>query len=418
MTLDPVHVDTIAYLASAIADGVDDADHDDLAGTAWAEWLDPLHDDGRVVLEALGDHELRRTPVEDAALADRPFETSHGVDSGTLNPTSFKNGLVLDVAQAAMGGEPTDLDLHRARSIVVTVHANDATVFFPDVPDGWMPYDDGNSERRVLKVPRSRRFADEMVHELALSLAESHHARKHLERGEVSDLLVLDGPLYPKRLLNWATRDRELREVAHGETVQEAVRTYVRLVESCIERGVPVLGFVKNPTSGYVTRTLDRKGVEAPWPDDAALFTRLLERRPDGDRADDAITFTSWLRSRGGSDAPLASDGDALGVDRAADAERYEVTYMHVYEPREDVLFKVEAPAAFTGDPETRERLTRQVVSEVAAEAGPPTPVGKADELARIGVGETEALRRKFEERFGAEQLRTYDDVRWGDGES
>ncbi|UIP00876.1 DNA double-strand break repair nuclease NurA [Halobaculum sp. CBA1158] len=425
MTLDPVHVDTIAYLASAIADGVDDADHDDLAGTAWDEWLDPLHADGREVLAALGEHELRRTPVEDAALADRPFETSHGVDSGTLNPTSFKNGLVLDVAQAAMGTEPTDLDLHRGRSIVVTVHANDATVVFPDVPDGWMSYDEGNSDRRVLKVPRSRRFADEMVHELALSLAESHHARRHLDHGDVEDLLVLDGPLYPKRLLNWATRDRELREVAHGETVQEAVETYVRLVESCIERGVPVLGFVKNPTSGFLTRTLDRKGIESPWPDDAALFTRLLERRaagPDdrggpGDRDDDSITFTSWLRSRGGSDAPLASDGDALGVERRLDPAGYEVTYMHVYEPREDVLFKVEAPAAFTEDPETRDRLTRQVISEVAAEAGPPTPVAKADELARIGVGEKEALRRKFEERFGAEHLRTYDDVRWQETE-
>ncbi|MFC7136510.1 DNA double-strand break repair nuclease NurA [Halobaculum litoreum] len=233
--------------------------------------------------------------------------------------------------------------------------------------------------------------------------------------GEVGDLLVLDGPLYPKRLLNWATRDRELREVAHGDTVQEAVATYVRLVESCIERDVPVLGFVKNPTSGYITRTLDRKGIEAPWPDDAALFTRLLERREDGERDDDAITFTSWLRSRGGSDRPLASDGDALGVDRSRDPTDYEVTYMHVYEPREDVLFKVEAPAAFTADADTRARLTRQVISEVAAEAGPPTPVAKADELARIGVGEKQALRRKFEERFGAEFLRTYDDVRWAE---
>ncbi len=90
---------------------------------------------------------------------------------------------------------------------------------------------------------------------------------------------------------------------------------------------------------------------------------------------------------------------------------------MHLYEPREDVLFKVEAPAAFTVDPETRDRLTRQIVSEVAAEAGPPTPVAKADELARIGVGETTALRRKFEDRFGADQLRTYDDVRWQETE-
>ncbi|WP_435127815.1 DNA double-strand break repair nuclease NurA [Halobaculum sp. D14] len=415
MTLDPVHVDTIAYLASSIADGVDDADHDDLAGTVWRDWLDPLREEGRPVVEPVGDHELRRAAVEDAALAERPFETSHGVDSGTLNPTSFKNGLVLDVAHAAMGSEPTDLDLHRGRSVVVTVHANDATVYFPDVTDDWSRYDDGHSERRVLKVPRTRRFADETVHELALSLAESHHALQHVHL--VDDLLVLDGPLYPKRLLNWATRDQELREVAYGDTVAEAVENYVRLVEACIDRGVPLVGFVKNPTTGYVTRTLDAKGVDAPWPDDTAMFTRLLELRADGERDTDAVTFTSWLYSRGGSDEPMSADGDALGVDRDRDPALYELTFMLVYEPREDVLFKVEAPAAFTEDDAVRDALTQQVVSEVAAEQGPPAAVRKADELARIGVGEKQSLRRKFEDRFGAEHLRTYDDVRWADDE-
>ena len=413
MTLDPVHVDTIAYLASAIADGVDDGDHDDLAARAWEEWLDPLRDDGRVTLEPLGAHELRRTPVADAALADRPFATSHGVDSGTLNPTSFKNGLVLDVAQAAMGTEPTDLDVHRDRSIVVTVHASDATVRFPD---GWQRYDGGASERRVLKVPRTRRFADETVHELALSLAESHHALQHAHL--VDDLLVLDGPLYPKRLLNWATRDRELRELAYGDAVAEAVENYVRLVERHIRRDVPLVGFVKNPTSGYIGRTLEANGVPAPWPDDAALFTRLLERREDGERLTDAVTHTSWFRSLGGSDRPLSARGDALGVERELSPENYEVTFMHAYDPRSDLLFKVEAPAAFTRDESTRRALTRQVVSEVAAAGGPPRAVEKADELARIGAGEKGALRRKFEERFGTEFLRTYDDERWGDAES
>lgn len=408
MTLDPIHVDTIAHLASAIADGVDDGDHDDLAGNVWAEWLDPLRDGGRPVVEPVDGHELRRVSVEDAALADRPFETCNGVDAGTLNPTAFKNGLVLDVAHAAMGTEPTDLDVHGARSIVVTVHANDATVH---LPDGWSRYDGGNSERRILTVPRTRRFADETVHELALSLAESHHALGH--SNVVSDLLVLDGPLYPKRLLNWATRDSELRELAYGDAVTEAVENYVRLVERHVERDVPLVGFVKNPTSGFLTRTLDSKGVEAPWPDDAAMFTRLLERRADGELRTDALTFTTWLHSRGGSDEPLSATGDALGVDRNLDPELYEVTFMFVYDPRGDLLFKVEAPAAFTTDDATREALTSQVVSEVAAEGGPPRAVDKADELARIGVGEKESLRRKFEERFDTEFLHTYDDHRW-----
>ena len=412
MTLDRIHVDTIARLASAIAKGVDDEDNEDVTRRVWAEFLDPLRADGRVVLEPLDEQALHAVPTEEAVLFDRPFETTHGVDSGTMNPTAFKNGLVLDVAQAAMAADPSDLALHRDRTVLVTVHTTDAT-FTPDTGDGWRRYDEGHGERRVLQVPRSRRFADETVHELALSLAESRHALEHAD--EVEDLLVLDGPLYPKRLLNWGARDSERRKLAHREEVREAVRNYFRLVEQLIERDVPVAGFVKNPTSGYITRTLAQSGMETPWPDDTALFGRLLERREDGQRLTDQLTFTSWFRSTGGSDEPVSAVGDALGVERRLDPAAYEVTFAMVYDPRTDVLFKIEAPYAVTRDPETRERLTTQLVAEVADREGPPAAVGKADDLAGIGRSERASLRRRFETEFGAEYERDYDSVRWNE---
>ena len=104
----------------------------------------------------------------------------------------------------------------------------------------------------------------------------------------------------------------------------------------------------------------------------------------------------------------------ALGVDRELDPALYEPTFMIVYDPRTDVTYKLEAPYAFTRDAATRERLTRQVVAEVAATRGPPEPVSKADALARISASEKAALRRKFEERLGSDQQATYDDLRWG----
>ncbi|MEZ3143943.1 DNA double-strand break repair nuclease NurA [Halobaculum sp. MBLA0143] len=412
MTLDRIHVDTVARLASAIAAGVDDEDNEDVTRRVWDEFLDPLRAEGRVVLEPMGEQALYAVATEDAVLDDRPFETTHGVDSGTMNPTAFKNGLVLDVAQAAMAADPSDLDIHRDRTVLVTVHTTDAT-FAPAVGDGWHRYDDGHGERRVLQVPRSRRYADETVHELALSLAESRHALAHADA--IEELLVLDGPLYPKRLLNWGTRDSERRELAHREEVREAVRNYVRLTETLIERDVPLVGFVKNPTSGYVTRTLSRAGVETPWPDDTALFGRLLERREDGRRLTDHLTLTNWFRSTGGPDEPMSAGGDALGVERELDPELYEVTFQLLYDPRTDVLFKIEAPYAVTRDETTRDRITRQLLAEVADREGPPAAVGKADDLAGIGRAEKESLRRKFEEQFDAEFERTYDDVRWAD---
>ena len=415
MTLDPIHVDNIARIAASIAGTVDDADHDDYAVRAW-ELLSPLYDDGRPVVEPLGEQALRAATIDDVALAERPFDTTHGLDAGTLNPTGFKNGLLLDVAQAAMAAAPTELDLHRSRSLVSTVHTNDAT---RDYNQDWTHYDEGYSRRRVIHVPEVGRHADEVAHELALYLAESSHALEHAER--VEDLLLLDGPLYPKRLFNWASRETVLAEAVHDATPQNVLENYVRLVETFVERGVPIAGFVKNPTSRFLVRTLEKK-TAVPWANDAALFTRLLERRED-EALDDAdpstardeadLTFTSWFVSRGSSDEPMSKDGDAMGIERRLDPEAYEVTFCYLYDPRTDATYKIEAPRAVTEDRATREALTTQLLSEVATERGPPEAIGKADELAKITAEEKVSIRRKFEETFGSEQQTTYDDLRW-----
>ena len=407
MTLDPVHVEEVADLAGLLGRRVDDGDHDDLARTAFEEWLDPLRVDGRTVLAPLGDRHLRAVAVDDVALVDAPYPTVHGLDSGTINPTTFKNGLVLDVAHAAMAADPSDLDLHRARSLVTTVHANDPTL---SLGTDWVRRDEGYFRRKILHAPRVNRYAEGVVHALALYLAESSHALEHADA--VSDCLLLDGPLYPKELLNWQDRDAELGALTTEAKPQAIVENYVRLVERMLDRDVALAGFVKSPSAKLITRALREKGVDAPWVDDTALFTRLLEPSAGGTEGH-RLTFTNWFRSRGGSDRTLAADGDALGVDRRRDPDDYEVTFFVVYDPREDLCYRVEAPAGLTRDADARDRLTRQILRDVAVSRGPPTVVERADALARIGVDEKTALRRKFEERLDSAFVRTYDDVRW-----
>jgi len=432
VTLDPIHVENIARLAYGIAGDVDTTDHEGLAERIWEEWLPSLRRDGRVVIEPVGPHERRRASIDDVALTERPFETIHGLDSGTINPTTFKNGLVVDVAHAAMAVTPTDLGLHRDRTIVATVHAGDSTASFDDE---WRERDEGHTRQRVLHAPRVNRYAEGVVHALALYLAEGTHALDHAD--QVDELLLLDGPVYPKELFTWEDRDPALGELAREAKPRAVAETYVRLVERFVERDVPLAGFVKNPTSRTIVRSLGRKGVESPWPDDTALFTRLLERRTagggsaegdggsaveegelgrsaSGDRIDDELTFTTWFHSRGGPDGTMAESGDALGIDRELDPVLYEPTFMILYDPRTDVTYKLEAPYAFTRDEATRDRLTRQVLAEVATTRGPPAAVQKADALARISATEKAALRRKFEERFDSDQQATYDDRRWG----
>ena len=412
MTLDPVHVDGIADLAGRVTGSVDEQDQTDLAERAWREFLDPLYADGEIVLEPLGEHRRRKAPLPDIALAESPFPSQHGLDAGTINPTTFKNGLVLDVSQAAMAAVPSDVDLHRARTIVMTVHTNDPSI---SLDEGWRGSDRGYARRRILQAPRVDRYEQTVVHALALYRAESEHALD--QAAVVDDLLVLDGPIYPTGLLKWVERDPELKRLVIEEReFTEVVENYLELVERFVERDVPLVGFVKNSASKAISRELRRK-TGAPWVDDEAFFRRVLERREDGELRTDALSFTGWFRSRVGTDGLLAGDELDLGYERTLEASAYEVTFLVVYDPREDLVYRVEAPYAFTRKQPCRERLTRFVLSAVAGERGPPLAVGKADELARIDRQGKQTLRRRIEREFETDRQRSYNDRRWGPAE-
>ncbi len=417
MTLDPVHFKAITRLAGRVSREDAERDHRDFAETVWNEFLDPLRSDGAVVLESLGEHRRRRVHAEDIALAEDPFPTRHGLDSGTINPTTFKNGLVVDVAQAAMSAVPSDVDLHRGRTMVTAVHTNDATTTFEE---DWRMDDEGFVRGRVLHVPRVDRTVTPVVHELALYLAEITHAYRNRE--VVDDLLVLDGPVYPKGLLTWADRDPELQELlAAEEQPQEIIGQYVRMVEHFAERGVPLIGFVKTPVSRQVTRTIREKEGSAPWVNDAAFFSQVLAPDTYGtderERDTSSLTFTNWFTSRGGTDGALSAPSVPYDIQRERDPADYEVTFCMLYDPRTDTVYRVESPAVFTRDPDLRERLTRHVLKSVATERGPPLAVRKADQLARISRRETVALREALERAFDSELDTNYGDERaakWG----
>jgi len=411
MTLDPVHVDGIARLAGRVSEGVDEDDHTEAAETVWAEFLDPLYRDGDPVLEPLGEQRREKVPIDGVALRDSPYPTQHGLDSGTINPTTFKNGLVLDVSQAAMAAVPSDLDLHRARTIVMTVHSNDDTYRIGQ--EDWTMHDEGYVRERALHAPRVDRYEQNVVHALALYLAESEHALQQADI--VEDLLVLDGPLYPTGLLKWAERDTELADLlVEDERPRDVVKNYVRLVERFVDRDVPLVGFIKNSTAKAITQVV-REKTNAPWANDNAFFQRVLARRGEGgDLLTDALTATGWFRSRVGTDRVMAADGDALGIERRLDPEAYEVTFFVLYDPRDDLCYRIEAPYAFTEDEDTREALRLQVLHDVAGEQGPPLAVAKADELAHIGRQANEQLRRRIERELGSDRHLEYNDKRWG----
>ncbi|MFB6086432.1 MAG: DNA double-strand break repair nuclease NurA [Halodesulfurarchaeum sp.] len=415
MTIDPVHYDGIASLASRIRHDADPEAHRDLAETVWANHLDPLRTDGKAVLEPVESVTRRAAPIDDLALQDSPFETAHGLDSGTINPTTFKNGLLLDLAQAAMAAVPSDLNLHRARTYIMPVHSNDVSVNHGT--DGWDPFDAGHGRGRIVHTEPMARDEERIVHGLALYLAESHHAREHAD--QVEDVLFLDGPLYPKGLFHWRGRHGSIGDLAgENDLVREVLENYVALVEDFLDRGVPLVGFVKSPQSRGLIRALAETGRPSPWASDAALFTQILEQRERGGRPDervtDELTWTGWFRSRLGADGVFAGPEAELGVERDRPATDYEVAFFVVYDPRTDLLFKIELPAGFAEDPAIRSTVEQAVLRGVAAERGPPLPIAKADELARIGSEEKTEIVRRLEVAFDTREDRNYNAERWG----
>lgn len=421
MPLDPVHFDGITRHARRIGTAVDDREQRAFAQTVWEEFLDPLVDgDNRIVVEPLAEQALQAVDTETAALQETPYDQVYGLDSGTMNPTAFKNGVVLDVAQAALGGVPSALETHRKRTLVTAVHTDEG----PMIRSREEQLDNGNATNVLLMAPDVSRFEESVVHELALYLAESTHALTYLPTK--TDLFVLDGPVYPKGMLNWANRDPELEGLLYdGQGPRDVISNYIAMVEAALDDDRPLVGFVKNPSTKALTRALTEV-VNVDWVDDTALFIRLLEdvsytrmRSDDGtqrvlrERNTDRLTYTNWFRSRGGADRLIADA--TFGIDRRYDPSAYEVTFFVVYDPRIDVLFRVEAPYGITEDPQHRETITRWVLSEVATHRGPPHAVQKADSLARIDTDGADALKRALEDEFSADRHVDYNHLRWGE---
>lgn len=411
MTLDPVHVAEIASLASLIDADLDADEHREFAARVWADHLDPLWVEDRRVVEPIGEQRRRIVPVDDVALSEAPFEIVHGVDAGTLNPTTYRNGCVVDVAHAAMAREPSDPELHRRRTIVAAIHLHDST---RELGSDWRPFDDGYGRRKWLDVPAVDRFVEGVVHTCALYHAELEHAHWVLE--DVEDLLVLDGPIYPNELLRWEDRHPALSSVLSSHPLPAAILDRsVELLASCLDRNVPIVGFVKNPTSNRVTRAVRAAGHPAPWFNDAGLFRHVLDPSEHVDRPNRHLACSNWFVSRAGTDAVFAADGDRLiRPTLPAPAARFETAFMMILDPRDGIVYRAEAPRGVVDDADVRRRITRYLLRAVAAERGPPRAIGKADRLAGIGRREKASLRRLFEARWSTTVDMTYDDLRWG----
>lgn len=391
------------------------ADRRDEAERIWTE------------LSARDHEELPFTPIDEAKrvaesvddLGTRasPYDQIVAVDAGSLNPTSFQNGLVVDLAHAAMATTPTDVSRHRRRTIVAVVHGPPAEI--RSSPD-WTSFDNGYGRSRLLAAPNVDREEDTAVHTLALASAEIDHALTHLD--PTDELVIMDGSVYPASVLHWEDRDGELKQRLYSErTSTDVIERSARLVDACFAQDTAIVGFVKNWTARGLISALREAGVYegtsmSPWPTDYALFQQLLSDVESD--VEPALRWTSWFRSDLGVGSAMATAIDRLGIETEAPSEAFELATMVVFDPRENVVFRVEAPMGVVADSTTREAVTAHILTGIAIKSGPPPTLAKADSLASIGRHERRQLRQDLAVALDTRPLRRYDDVRWPDIET
>ena len=121
MTLDRVHIEALADAAASLSEELRVTRPSTDPASLFTDALDPLiGPDGVTCLEPIGSPSVHSVALETAAGWPSPVSAVHGVDAGTINPTTFRNGLVVDAAQAAMASDPVDVPLHRRRTLVAT----------------------------------------------------------------------------------------------------------------------------------------------------------------------------------------------------------------------------------------------------------------------------------------------------------
>ncbi|MFP4628817.1 MAG: DNA double-strand break repair nuclease NurA [Halobacteriales archaeon] len=413
MALDGVHLDAIDRVVGSLDRPGLANDRDALAEALWVDAVVDGHDG--VPIEPLEAPTREAAPVEEVALAPRPFEDVSAVDAGSLNPTTFQNGLVVDLGHAAMATTPSDVDRHRRRTIVAVAHGPTSEI---RSDRDWTAFDDGHGRARLVAAPYVLREEQTAVHTLALEASEVEHALAN--RDGFGDLLLLDGSAYPASVLHWEDRRGELAASVAETEPKRVLEGGLAVVDACLADGVACCGFVKNWTARGLVRAIEEASVadvgRLPWRTDYGLFSQLLA----GVETDEepAIRWTSWFRMDYGVGAAMPAAIEAYGLEAAGDPDDYALGFMVVRDPRENVAYRVEAPVSILADDDARGAVTRHVVGGVARTGGPPPTLSKADALAGIGRRERRDLRRQLERALGSRQLSRYDDVRWPDVEA
>ncbi|HII00380.1 TPA: DNA double-strand break repair nuclease NurA [Methanosarcinaceae archaeon] len=447
MTLEPVHMRKISELAKRI-DRSFEYEEPKTADDIY-KLLEELKIDGKVILKAVD--RLFRGMVRTALMAqcEDPYPVTYACDSGSTNPKTYDSGLFVDFCHCALAATPTDLDVQRYRTIVCAAYSSSQKVAMQST-EGWEEFDEGMGRAKLVRIAPDelKKKASDMVHSLAMYLAESEHILYMKDRMDPAGFFIMDGPIYPKQLMYWVVLGDEEVQLRRNDDARKALQNYIDIMDHFLEKRVPVIGFVKNPLDMQIMDTVRKKeaGFDLPWMLDTQFFRNVLslEKGVNGGFGQGSsftggaskygrngnagngsngpgnayITYTNWFQQPNrfyekllNGTSPLAA-GDKLrdGLRHKFPPEDYALCFFMLYVPSKDVVFKVEAPYGLVKDDFLRMQITKKVLFDLSLH-GFPLTLTKADHVAKIRKVERKEIDKFFE---NMNPDTDYNDLRWG----
>lgn len=434
MTLEPVHIQEIARMAELIERAVEDEpvqSPQDLF-----QRLSELNHNGKILLQSIGfparfeisAHSLILS-IKEPGFSD-PYSVVYACDSGSTNPMQFDCGLFVDICHCAMASTPSDLNLHRRRTIVCAGFSSSRSSSIIK-SEAWRSFDDGYGRSTSITIDTSilkKRIA-RMVHDIALYLAESEHILWLQKNFDTSGFLIMDGPIYPKQLMYWTVVSSDDIRISHDPTARRILQNYVDIMDFHIDSKIPVIGYVKNPGDIQIVNALKEQllkehiYMEIPWSTDAQLFKSLLRPNPNSDSSrsrflneSDRICYTNWfVQPNQFYEETLQKTSPLAGVslNHGHNPDMYALSFFIIFRiiKGREIIFKIEAPYGLIQDEDVRRSVTQKVLYELSF-SDIPESLYKADTIAKIRIPEKNTVRSMF----GNLKIDTdYNSIRWSD---
>jgi hypothetical protein len=435
MTLEPVHMHKISELVKRI-DSTYDPDEQEKAVDIY-ELLKELKVEGKVVLQAIG--RLYRGTIRTDLMAqcEDPYPLTYACDSGSTNPMTYDNGVFVDFCHCALTATPTNLDLHRYRTIVCSTYSSSLKMTMPTSSE-WESFDDGWGRAKLIKIEADeleKRIPD-LVHSLCMYLAESEHILFMLGKTDPSGFFIMDGPLYPKQLMYWMVlSDKEIK-IKQNKYAQVILQNYINIIDHFLEEKNPVIGFVKNPADVQIMNALRKQKIpfDLPWVLDSQFFKNFLSIKnaksspnfsskgwnsrtaftsPSGKSANGYISYTNWFLQPNRFYERFLNLTSPFAVENSFSSrflpEDYAICFFMIYEPVKEVIFKIEAPYGLIKHEQIRQAIQRKIFFDLSVNRFPIT-LFKADNIAKIRKVEKEEIDTQF---INMNPDLNYNDFRW-----